>query len=164
MAPRGSQAGLVNQNEGPSSVPILAELDTDRLAQGLAAWNGEGQETVKQILSSQTTLDITSASTVPISNSLIKILQSDVGAEEVVKCLQAVTETWDAEMKDTLWEALVDAVAVLSEAKDDSRDLNSVEPIEVDGQAVLHPADKGVQVVKSLLVSAPIACLISCGD
>lgn len=154
MAPRRSHAATVAQNEGPSSAPLLSELETDRLTQGLASWTTDGQEAVKQILSSQTDSDVVSASTIPISNTLIKIIESDIGAEEIVKCLQGVTELWDTERKDVLWEALVDSVAVLSESRDDSRDLNTPEGMEVDSQAVPQAADKGIQIIKSLLVSA----------
>lgn len=156
MAPRRSQAAAVDQNEGPSSASLLPELETDRLSQGLATWASDGQEAVKQILSSQTGSDVTSTLTIPISNTLIKILQSEVGSEDVVKCLQEATEPWVSERKNVLWEALVDSVAVLSEGKDDARDLNTAggaDGMEVDGQAGLHVADKGIQVVKLLLVS-----------
>lgn len=154
MAPRRSQAATGAVNEGSSSALLHPDLAIDRLSSALSSWNTDGQDIVKQVLSNQTGSETVSASTIPISNSLIKILQSEIGVEEVTNCLQAVTESWETERKDVLWEALVDSVAVLSEAKDDSRDLKPTgEGMEVDDQTSLHAADKGIQVIKSLLVS-----------
>lgn len=159
MAPRRSQAATVAQNEGSSSAPLQAGLETDRLTQGLVSWNTDGQETVKQILSTQTDSENAAVSTIPLSNTLIKVLESDIGVEDITKCLQTVTESWETERKDVLWEALVDSVVVLSEAKEDSKDLKPTEGMEVDGQTSLHPADKGIQIIKSLLVSLRLATI-----
>lgn len=155
MAPRRSQAASNAQTEGSSSTSLHAELDTDRLNEAISKWSTDGQEIVKQILSSQADVEVASASTIPISSTLIRLIQSEVALDGLAECLTAVSESWDPEKKDVLWEALVDAVAVLSEDKEDSREIKSGEVMEVDGQQVTHPGDKGVQVIKALLVSYP---------
>jgi hypothetical protein len=67
----------------------------------------------------------------------------------------------EEERKESLWEAFVDAVSVLVDEKDDAADLRGGE-MEVDGQAIVLPGAKGVQVVKSLLVGSFLHEMSSC--
>jgi hypothetical protein len=128
------------------------ELDSARLAQGLALWESDGRQTVKDILLAQTANDIASTSTIPVSNTLLSLLRSGVTAEGIGEFLFDLVQSLEEERKEILWEALADSVSVLVEDRDDTADLRSGEGMEIDGQMVIHPGDKGVQVIKSLLV------------
>jgi len=141
--------------EGAStSAPLQIELDSDKLAQGLASWATDGRQIVNDILTAQTSQDLDTTSTIPLSNTLIGVLQSDVTAEDIVQLLNGLAESMEEERKESLWEAFVDAVSVLVDDRDDTGDLKGGE-MEVDGQDVVSSGAKGVQVVKSLLVRHP---------
>lgn len=152
MATRRSQATSIAQSEASGSTSLKAELELDRLSTAFASWEAGGQDIVEQILSAQTDSDLATASTVPVTNTIISMIRSEVGIEGVARHLAALSEAWEAQRKEVLWEALVDAVAVLSEDLEDSRDLRPQTDMEIDGQQTLHPGEKGVQVIKSLLV------------
>lgn len=135
-----------------SSSSITAHLEGDRLSNALASWETDGQETLKQILLAQTESDLTAASTIPVTSTIVSLLQAPVGIESVASLVVALTEGWEEERKEVLWDALVDAVAVLSEVADDSRDLKQDPSMEVDGQQPVPAGERGVQLLKSLLV------------
>lgn len=140
--------------EGSSSSALQANLDTARIDEGLSRWDADGQDLVKQVVISQTDPELASASTIPVTSSIIKLLQANIGAEETTKWLSSVAEDWAEERRHVFWEALVDAVVVLVEDKDDSQDVNKSEGMDVDGQQAMHAGDKGVQIIKDLLVSS----------
>jgi len=154
MPPRSSRANGSSAEGASTSAPLQADLESDKLAQGLATWTTDGRQIVNDILTAQTSQDLASTSTIPLSNTLIGILQSDVTVEDTVQLLKGLAESMEEERKESLWGAFVDAVSVLVDDRDDTGDLRSGE-MEVDGQAVVTPGAKGVQVVKSLLVRHP---------
>jgi hypothetical protein len=154
MPPRRSGANGSSVEGASTSAPLQTELQSDKLAQGLASWTTDGRQIVSDILTAQTSEDLATMSTVPLSNTLIGLLQSDVTAEDIVQVLNGLAESMDEERKESLWEAFLDAVSVLVDDRDDTGDLRGGE-MEVDGQAVVSPGAKGVQVVKSLLVRQP---------
>lgn len=154
MPPRRSRVNGSSAEGTSTSAPLQIELDSDKLAQGLASWTTDGRQIVSDILTAQTSQDLDTTSTIPLSNTLIGILQSDVTAEDIVQLLNGLAESMEEERKESLWEAFVDAVSVLVDDRDDTGDLKGGE-MEVDGQAVVSPGVKGVQVVKSLLVRHP---------
>jgi hypothetical protein len=154
MPPRRSRVNGSSAEGASTSAPLQIELESDKLAQGLASWATDGRQIVNDILTAQTSQDLATMSTVPLSNTLIGLLQSDVTAEDIVQSLNGLAESMEEERKESLWEAFVDAVSVLVDDRDDTGDLRGGE-MEVDGQAVVSPGAKGVQVVKSLLVRQP---------
>jgi hypothetical protein len=154
MPPRRSRVNGSSAEGASTSAPLQIDLDSDKLAQGLASWTTDGRQIVNDILTAQTSKDLDTTSTIPLSNTLIGILQSDVTAEDTVQLLNGLAESMEEERKESLWEAFVDAVSVLVDDRDDTGDLTGGE-MEVDGQAVMSPGVKGVQVVKSLLVRHP---------
>jgi hypothetical protein len=154
MPPRRSRANGSSAEEASTSAPLQIELESDKLAQGLASWATDGRQIVSDILTAQTSQDLDTTSTIPLSNSLIGILQSEVTAEDIVQLLNGLAESMEEERKESLWEAFVDAVSVLVDDRDDTGDLRTGE-MEVDGQGVMSPGAKGVQVVKYLLVRHP---------
>jgi hypothetical protein len=154
MPPRRSRANGSSAEGASTSAPLQIELDSDKLAQGLASWATDGRQIVNDILTAQTSQDLDTTSTIPLSNSLIGLLQSEVTAEDIVQLLNGLAESMEEERKEILCEAFVDAVSVLVDDRDDTGDLKGGE-MEVDGQAVVSPGAKGVQVVKSLLVRHP---------
>jgi hypothetical protein len=154
MPPRRSRVNGSSAEGASTSAPLQIDLDSDKLAQGLASWTTDGRQIVSDILTAQTSQDLATTSTIPLSNSLIGLLQSDVTAEDIVQLLNGLAESMEEERKESLWEAFVDAVSVLVDDRDDTGDLKGGE-MEVDGQAVMSPGVKGVQVVKSLLVRHP---------
>lgn len=154
MPPRSSRANGSSAEGASTSAPLQVDLESDKLAQGLATWTTDGRQIVNDILTAQTSQDLASTSTIPLSNTLISILQSDVTVEDTVQLLKGLAEPMEEERKESLWEAFVDAVSVLVDDRDDTGDLRSGE-MEVDGQAVVSPGAKGVQVVKALLVRHP---------
>jgi len=154
MPPRRSGVNRSSAEGASTSAPLQVDLESDKLAQGLATWTTDGRQTVNDILTAQTSQDLDSTSTIPLSNTLIGLLQSDVTVEDTVQLLKGLAESMEEERKESLWEAFVDAVSVLVDDRDDTGDLRS-EGMEVDGQAVVSPGAKGVQVVKSLLVQHP---------
>jgi hypothetical protein len=154
MPPRRSRVNGSSVEGASTSVPLQMELESDKLAQGLAAWTTDGRQIVSDMLTAQTSQDLDTTSTIPLSNSLIGLLQSEVTAEDIVQLLNGLAESMEEERKESLWEAFVDAVSVLVDDRDDTGDLKGGE-MEVDGQAVVSPGVKGVQVVKSLLVRHP---------
>jgi hypothetical protein len=154
MPPRRSRVNGSSAEGASTSAPLQIDLDSDKLAQGLASWTTDGRQIVNDILTAQTSKDLDTTSTIPLSNTLIGILQSDVTAEDTVQLLNGLAESMEEERKESLWEAFVDAVSVLVDDRDDTGDLKGGE-MEVDGQAVMSPGVKGVQVVKSLLVRHP---------
>jgi hypothetical protein len=151
MPPRRSRANGSSAEGASTSAPLQIELDSDKLAQGLASWTTDGRQIVNDILTAQTSQDLDTTSTIPLSNTLIGVLQSDVTAEDIVQLLNGLAESMEEGRKESLWEAFVDAVSVLVDDRDDTGDLKGSE-MEVDGQAVVPAGAKGVQVVKSLLV------------
>jgi hypothetical protein len=153
MPPRRSRVNGSSAEGTSTSAPLQIELDSDKLAQGLASWATDGRQIVNDILTAQTSQDLDTTSSIPLSNTLIGLLQSDVTAEDIVQLLNGLAESIDEERKESLWEAFVDAVSVLVDDRDDTGDLRR--EMEVDGQAVMSPGAKGVQVVKSLLVRHP---------
>ena len=153
MPPRRSPANGGDEEGASTSSVLPMELESERLAQGLATWATDGRQIVKDILVGQTSQDLVAASTIPLSNTLIGLLQSKATPEEVTEVLNGLAESLDEERKESLWEALVDAVVVLVEDRDDCPDLVKQEGMDVDGQAVEAPGAKGVKIVKSLLVS-----------
>jgi len=155
MPPRRSGANGSSAEGVSTSAPLQSELDSDKLAKGLASWATDGRQTVGDILTAQTSQDLATTSTIPLSNTLISLLQSEVTAEEIVKLLSGLAGPLEEERKESLWEAFVDAVSVLVDDRDDTGDLRGGE-MEVDGQAVVSPGAKGVQVVKALLVRPPL--------
>jgi hypothetical protein len=156
MPPRRSQANGVSAEGASTSSTLPMELESDRLAQGLASWASDGRQIVIDILTGQTSQDIAITSTIPLSNTLIGLLHSNVTAEEITEVLTSLAESMEEERKESLWEAFVDAVSVLVDDRDDVSDLRNGEGMEVDGQATVLPGAKGVQVVKSLLVRFPL--------
>lgn len=150
MAPSAAAVNGTATGLSSSSTGQQLDLASDRLAQGIATWDTEGQQQVKEILSAQTVLEASLASTIPLSNSLIGLLQSSVPASGLTECFVGLVEDWEDERKETLWEALVDAVNVLVDSQEDKP-----ESMQVEGQAeaVQLPGDKGIEIVKSLLVS-----------
>jgi len=151
MPPRRSRVNGSSAEGASTSAPFQMELDSDKLAQGLASWATDGRQTVSDILTAQTSQDLATMSTIPLSNTLISLLQSQLTAEDIVQLLSGLAESMDEERKESLWEAFVDAVSVLVDDRDDTGDLGGGE-MEVDSQAVVSPGAKGVQVIKSLLV------------
>ena len=151
MRPRRSRANGGDEEGASTSSVLPMELESERLAQGLASWATDGRQIVKDVLIGQTSQDVASTSTIPLSNTLIGILQSDAGAEEITELLSGLAESMEEERKESLWEAFVDAVSVLVDDRDDASDLKAG-GMDVDGQAVILPGAKGVQVVKALLV------------
>jgi hypothetical protein len=75
--------------------------------------------------------------------------------------LVSLVDGWEDERKEILWEALVDATTVLVEGQEDVAELNKAEGMEVDEQteSVQSAGEKGVQIVKSLLVSRSLRCI-----
>jgi hypothetical protein len=153
MPPRRSRANGASEEGASTSSGLQVELESDRLAQGLASWDTDGRQIVKDILVGQTSQDLVSASTIPLSNTLIGLLQSKATLEEVTEVLGGLAESLEEERKESLWEALVDAITVLVDDRDDCTDLVKQAGMDVDGQAVEAPGAKGIKVVKSLLVS-----------
>jgi hypothetical protein len=154
MPPRRSRVNGSSAEGASTSAPVQIELESDKLAQGLASWATDGRQIVSDILTAQTSQDLDTTSTIPLSNTLIGLLQSEVTAEDIAQLLNGLAESMEEERKESLWEAFVDAVSVLVDNRDDTGDLKGGE-MEVDGQAVVSPGAKGVQVVKSLLVRHP---------
>lgn len=155
MPPRRSRANGSSAEGASTSAPLQIELESEKLAHGLASWTTDGRQTVTDILTAQTSQDLETTSTIPLSNTLIGLLQSDVPAEDIVQALNGLAEGMEEERKESLWEAFVDAVSVLVDDRDDTGDLRGGE-MEVDGQASLPPGAKGVQVVRALLVYYPL--------
>jgi hypothetical protein len=161
MATSATQAqGAVNVLSTSSAAAQMG-LDSERLSQSLANWDTEGQERVQEILSTQTAQDESITSTIPLSNTLIDLLQSDQTGSSVQEFLVSLVDGWEDERKEILWEALVDATTVLVEGQEDVAELNKAEGMEVDEQteSVQSAGEKGVQIVKSLLVSRSLRCI-----
>jgi hypothetical protein len=153
MPPRRSRANGASEEGASTSSALQVELESDRLAQGLASWDTDGRQIVKDILVGQTSQDLVTASTIPLSNTLIGLLQSKATPDEVTEVLSGLAESLEEERKESLWEALVDAITVLVDDRDDCTDLVKQEGMDVDGQATDAPGAKGIKIVKSLLVS-----------
>jgi hypothetical protein len=156
MAPRAAQAN--GQLEGLSSSSSVQQMDlaSERLAQGIATWDVEGQQQIKKILFVQSELEASLASTIPLSNTMIALLQSSIPAPRLTEWFKSVVEELEDERKEILWEALVDAVSVLADSQEDMPD-----SMEVEGQddAAQLPGDKGVEIIRSLLVSLKLSWL-----
>lgn len=155
MATSATQAQGAVKGLSTSSAAAQIGLDSERLSQSLANWDTEGQHQVQETLSAQTAQDVSITSIIPLSHTLIGLLQSEQPGSSVQEFLVSLVDGWEDERKEILWEALVDAITVLVEGQEDVAELNKVEGMEVDGQteSVQSAGEKGVQIVKSLLVS-----------
>lgn len=155
MAPRAAQAnGQLEGLSGSSSVQM--DLASDRLAQEIATWDAEGQQQIKEILFAQSELEASLASTIPLSNTIIALLQSSIPAPSLTEWFKSVVEELEDGRKEILWESLVDVVNVLVDSQEDKP-----ESMEVEGQADAPqlPGDRGVEIIRSLLVSLKLSWL-----
>jgi hypothetical protein len=156
---RGQQRKAAPQVSEPVAVAILPPVDGVRSAveAAVSTWDSGGQDNLRETLSSQLSpLDSNSTplAALPLSQALSSLLSSTISSDALVPFLSTFLEGLDDRQKDELSETLVDVVEVLESEKEDCEDFEQANGMEVDGEGAkpTSPGQKGMEVVKALLV------------
>ena len=165
MPPRRSQPrqAVAETAIGSSSgqIPQLDEL-TSQLENAIALWDEFGQEVLQGIVSSRLddALGASPLSSLPLSHIFMTLLRSTLDAVQVTSLISSVIDAAPEEDKENriecLGEALVDAVEVMEQEREDRADLGTSKEMQVDGGKApeVRPGEKGIQAVKHLIVSS----------
>lgn len=165
MAPRrstakaGTTAGASKTVELDDAKPALSN-DLSGLVQQVSDTLGSWPEqsgSLRQVISKevdalQSNVDAKLFSA-RLSQAVLTVLESNIEVEPLSAFLKELVEGWNEDRQDVLWESLVDVVEVLEESKEDCDDLIKVpEGMDVDGGSN-KGGPKGIELLKSLLVS-----------
>lgn len=156
---RGQQRKAAPQVSEPVTVAVLPPVDGVRSAveAAVSTWDTGGQDNLRETLSSQLSLldsNATPLAALPLSQALTSLLSSAISSDALVRFLSTFLEGLDDRQKDELSETLVDVVEVLESEREDCEDFVPANGMEVDGNGAkpAYPGQKGMEVVKALLV------------
>jgi hypothetical protein len=156
---RGQQRKAAPPVSDPVAVAVLPPVDGVRSAveAAVSTWDTGGQDNLRETLSSQLSLldsNSTPLAGFPLSQTLTGLLSSTISSDALVPFLSNFVESLDHRQKDELSETLVDVVEVLESEREDCEDLAQANGMHVDGdgEKPTYPGQKGMEVVKALLV------------
>jgi hypothetical protein len=133
----------------------------------IASWDRDGQSSLRGLLSSLLEpLATTPLAALPIGNALVSLLSSALSTEAVTAFLSSFLEGLEERQTGEFGEVLVDVVEVLESEREDCEELTKREGMELDSDMPLSGGQKGLEILKLLLVR-PLTvsdrlCLIDC--
>jgi THO complex subunit 2 len=142
----------------------------DEISKAILDFGGSGKNVIGDTVIAQLPLEdaVTPLASLPLSNTVISLLVSSLDAQQLADVCAYVVQQLEEEDKEqrltVLTEALVDAVEVVNEEKEDvgAPEEPKTEEMDVDGETstrTMPPGEKGVELIKLLMVrQSPTPC------